>query len=262
MQLDITRFGFGITGKVPTDVVRELAPLVEDAGFTSMWFNHIPRGDAYESMQAAAEVTSRLVLGSGVTSIDSLMSAKEIVDKVVSRNLPQDRLIIGIGANKPPSPLATVEAGIEEIHRSLPDVPVVVGALGPKMRALGVQKGDGVLLNWLIPEAAAAAMEDRGRHAPESNARVALYIRCALGEQNRTAIESEAERYAGFPKYAANFERLGFSAMDAAVAVNTGDELKARLAAFQDVIDMPILRAITAEDSLEAYVSLVDAVRN
>lgn len=261
MTFDITRFGFGITGKVPADVVRELAPMVEQAGFRSMWFNHITNGNAYQSIRTAADVTSTLVLGSGVTSIDSMMSAREIVDHVHDLDLPTDRLIIGIGANKPPSPLRTVQEGIELLHQELSGVPVYVGALGPKMRELGVKEGEGVLLNWLTPEAAQLAMQDRKSHAPETDAKVALYIRCSLGQGKRQAIEAEAARYEGFPSYAANFNRLGFRAMDAAVFVQDGSELKSRLAAFQDVVDQPILRAITAEDTLEAYASLVESVR-
>lgn len=262
MILDIAQFGFGITGKVPLDVVRELAPMVEQAGFSSMWFNHIPNGNAYASMQVAAEVTSSIMLGSGVTSIDSMMSASEVIEEVRQRQLPQDRLIVGVGANKAPSPLTTVREGIDLIHQELPAVPVYVGALGPKMRALGVQHGDGVLLNWLTPDAAREAMEDRHSDAPETNAKVALYIRCALGEPNHQQIRAEADRYSGFPSYAANFKRLGFTAMDAAVAVETPTELQHRLVAFQGVIDQPILRAITAEDSLESYASLVESFRN
>lgn len=262
MTFDISQFGFGITGKVPLEVVRELAPLVEQAGFSSMWFNHIPNGNAYSSMEAAAGVTSSLILGSGVTSIDSLMSANEIVEEVRTRKLPQDRIIIGVGANKPPSPLTSIRDGIDLLNKELANVSVYVGALGPKMRALGVQHGAGVLLNWLTPEAAKSAMDDRRKDAPDTDAKVALYVRCSLGEVNHDAIRSEAARYESFPSYASNFDRLGFRAMDAAVAVDSGEDLRNRLAAYQGVIDQPILRAITAEDTLEAYASLVESARN
>lgn len=262
MTLDITRFGFGITGKVSADVVRELAPLVEKAGFKSMWFNHITNGNAYSSIEVAASVTTSLKLGSGVTSIDSMLTARDILDQVRGRDLPTDRLIIGIGANKPPSPLRTIREGVSLIHGELPGVPVVVGALGPKMRELGVTHADGVLLNWLTPDAAKLAMASRREAAPDSDARVALYIRCALGEENHEALKSEAARYEGFPSYAANFDRLGYRALDAAVQVDNAADLTSRLAAFQDVVDDPILRAITAEETLDAYASLVEALRN
>lgn len=262
MTLDLSQFGFGITGKVPADVVRELAPMVERAGFSTMWFNHITNGNAYASMEAAARVTSRLRLASGVTSIDSMMSAPEIVEQVRNRDLPTDRLVIGIGANKPPSPLRTVQEGIDHLRDELPGVPIYVGALGPKMRALGVTSADGILLNWLTPHAARLAMQDRKVDAPQTGARVALYIRCALGNQARESMLAEIARYESFPSYAANFRRLGFGAMDAAVMVDDGSELRLRLEQYQGVIAEPVLRAITAEDSLEAYTSLLDGLMN
>lgn len=262
MTLDLSQFGFGITGKVSADVVRQLAPIVERAGFGTMWFNHIANGNAYASIEVAAGVTSHLRLASGVTSIDSMMSAKDIVDQVRTRDLPTHRLIIGIGANKPPSPLRSVREGAELIREELPGVPVYVGALGPKMRALGVQWTDGILLNWLTPEAAQLAMEDRRAHAPATDAKVALYIRCALGEAARVAMLVEVARYESFPSYAANFRRLGFGAADAAVMVDDGATLRARLEAYLGVVDEPVLRAITAEDSLDAYASLLDSLIN
>lgn len=262
MSLDISKFGFGITGHVPSEVVRELAPQVEAAGFNTLWFNHTQKANAYAAIQAAASVTSTLRLATGVTSIDAFMSTLQVVDEVRSRDLPHDRLAIGIGASKPPSPLQTIHESIDLLQEELPGVPVYVGALGPKMRALGAQHADGILLNWLTPESASLAMEDRRRDAPDSDANVALYIRCALGLENHEAIKTEAARYSSSPNYAANFKRLGFEAMDAAVCVDDGASLRERLAQYQNVVDEPVLRAITAEDTLEAYSSLVDAARN
>lgn len=260
MSLDLSVWGFGITSTVPHNIVRELAPIVEQAGFGMLWINHIPGGNCYDSIAVAASATSTLTFGSGVTSLNA-MDAATIIQEVKSQELPLDRLTIGIGASKPPSPLDTVERGLELIHEDLPGVPVVVGALGPKMRALGVSNGEGVLLNWLTPEAALGAMEDRHRDAPNTDAIVALYIRCSLGQTGAEAMAREAARYAAIPGYAANFARLGFSAMDAAVCVNDPAALVERLAPYQGVVDQPVLRAITGEESLAAYVSLVESAR-
>jgi len=262
MKFDITKFGFGITGHVPLEVVRELAPLVEEAGFNTLWFNHTKKGNAYAAIEVAAATTTTLKLATGVTSIDAFMNTLQVVEEVRSRDLPADRLTIGIGANQPPSPLRTVHEAIELLHEELPGVPVVVGALGPRMRAIGVQEAEGILLNWLTPQAAKTAMAERRADAPESDAQVALYIRCAFGPENHEAIQKEGERYESFPSYAANFKRLGFGAMDAAVCVDSSEELQARLARYQDTVDAPVLRAITAEDTVQAYASLVDAARN
>lgn len=262
MTFDISRFGFGITGHVPLNVVRELAPIVEQAGFNTLWFNHTKKGNAYAAIEVAASVTSTLHLATGVTSIDAFRNTRGVIEEVRARDLPHDRLTIGIGANQPPSPLRTVREATDLLREELPGVPVIWGALGPKMRALGVQHADGILLNWLTPAAAALAMEDRRRDAPESEAEVALYVRCAFGSANHEAIRVEADRYASFPSYAANFKRLGYTAMDAAVCVDDAAELRDRLAQYQDVVDAPVLRAITAEDTVAAYSSLVEAAIN
>lgn len=260
MTLDLSTFGFGISGKVPHDIVRELAPRVEQAGFRTMWFNHIPNGDALSSIAVAAAVTSTLRLATGVTSVDRMMPALDIVNHVRERDLPVDRLLLGIGANQPPSPLRQVQEATSLLHQELPGVPVIVGALGPKMRAQGVRDADGVLLNWLTPAAASAAMADARAENPD--AYVALYIRTAMGATARTGMDEEIARYSALPSYAANFERLGFTAADAAVIVDSPAQLRERLEAYAEVVTEPVLRAITGQETLEAYVSLVDAARN
>lgn len=262
MTLDLSRFGFGITGKVPHDVVQQLAPLVEAAGFRTMWFNHIPKGDALASIAVAASVTTRMRLATGVTSIDSMMTPVELVQRVREMDLPLDRLVLGVGANKPPSPLRSIEGAASLIHDELPGVPVMVGALGPKMRTLGVTAADGVLLNWLTPEAALGAAEDARRDDTEGSSEVALYIRTAMGAEHREAMTGEIDRYSAIPSYAANFKRLAFEARDAAIVVDTPQELRERLAAYQGIVNEPVLRAIVGEDTIEAYVSLVEAATN
>lgn len=262
MSIDVAKFGFGIVGSTPLDVVRELAPLVEDAGFNTLWFNHTRLANAYRAMEVAAQVTTTLRLATGVTSVDSVMSTRDVIDNVRKLDLPVERLLIGIGASQPPSPLRTIANSITLLRDELPGVPVFVGALGPKMRAIGVREADGILLNWLTPAAASAAMADRLHHTTGTESRVALYVRCSLGQSAAEVMRAEADRYASLPSYAANFKRLGFSAMDAASCVNSGEELRQRLGLYQGVIEEPVIRAITANDTIADYASLIDAVRN
>lgn len=262
MSLDVSRIGFGITGSLSHDVVRELAPRVEEAGFRTLWINHGgDGGDSLASMRVAASVTTRLRMASGVIPVDR-MPAEDIVASFREKGLPADRITIGIGASKPPSPLSRVREAAEVIREEL-GVPIVVGALGPKMRRLGVRKSDGILLNWLTPDGAQKAMEDKKADVADlehRGAEVALYIRCALGEVALPILEREAARYQGIPSYAANFSRLGFSAMDSAVYATDAAHLRAGLEPFVGVVDEPVVRAITATDSLGEYLALVDAV--
>lgn len=261
MTLDLSRMGFGITGSLDHGIVRELAPRVESAGFRTLWINHGAGGDSLASMEVAAGVTSTLRLATGVIPVDRV-PAGEVVATFLKRDLPEDRVVIGIGASAKPSPLTTVREATEVIRAEL-GVPVFVGALGPKMRRVAIRETDGVLLNWLTPEGVRRAMEDKANDLadlPAEDAEIALYIRCALGEDALPVLRREADRYAGIPAYAANFERLGFEAIESAVYATEADELRRRLAAFTGAVDEPVVRAITATDALPEYIALIDAL--
>jgi hypothetical protein len=131
------------------------------------------------------------------------------------------------------------------------------------MRRLGVRESDGVLLNWLTPEGARSAMEDKQRdldNAPDHAAEIALYIRVALGDKAIDVLRSEADRYAAIPSYAANFERLGFTAFDTAVAAHNAVQVREGLGAFVGRVDEPVVRAVTGSDALADYLALLDAI--
>lgn len=261
MNLDLTKMGFGITSAVDHNVVRELAPRLEEAGFRTLWINHGGSGDSLASIQVAASVTSKLRLASGVVPVDRVLP-EDVVRSVKERVLPLDRLILGIGASAPPSPLQTIAHAASFIKNHL-GVRVMVGALGPKMRRLGVRETDGVLLNWLIPESARSARADKERDLsdlPGKQAEVALYIRVALGNEAWPILEREAARYEAIPSYAANFARLDFQALDSAVYGETPAQVRAGLEVFVGAVDEPVVRAITANDALDEFLALVDAV--
>lgn len=261
MNLDLTKMGFGITSTVDHSVVRELAPRLEEAGFRTLWINHGGSGDSLASIQVAASVTTRIRLASGVIPVDRMVP-QEIVRTVQERALPLDRLVLGIGSSAPPSPLNTVSHAASFIHERL-GTPVMVGALGPRMRRLGLQETQGVLLNWLTPEAARRALADKDSDLadlPDKRAEVALYIRTALGQDARPVLEREAARYEAIPSYAANFARLDFRALDSAVYGETWEEIREGLEGFLGTVDEPVVRAITANDVLEEFLALIDSV--
>ena len=261
MNLDLTKMGFGITSSVDHNVVRELAPRLEEAGFRTLWINHGGTGDSLASIQVAASVTTRIRLASGVIPVDRMVP-DEIVRSVQERALPLDRLVLGIGASAPPSPLQTIANAASFIHDRL-GVRVMVGALGPRMRRLGVRETDGVLLNWLTPSAARGALADKDSDLADlsdKHAEVALYVRTALGQDARPVLEREAARYEAIPSYAANFARLGFRALDSAVYGETPQEIRENLERFIGTVDEPVVRGITANDALEEYLGLVDTV--
>ncbi len=256
-----TEMGFGIAGALAHDVVRDIAPRLERAGFSTLWVNDTPGGDSLESLAAAAEVTSTLRLATGVIPVDR-RPAEEIIATVRRLRLPERRLTIGIGSSSPPSPLSRIASSIDVLHATL-SCDVMVGALGPKMRTLAVTQGDGALLNWLTPDAARQAIADKDRAVKEnagSGARMALYVRTALGEPAQQRLNAEAERYEGIPAYAANFRRLGVRAVDTAVRSDEPKDIRDGLARYGGTLDEIVIRAITANDTIDDYVALIDAV--
>ncbi|HEV2067149.1 MAG TPA: LLM class flavin-dependent oxidoreductase [Thermomicrobiales bacterium] len=253
--------GFGIAGALDHAVVRTIAPRLEAAGFATLWVNDTPDGDSLRSLAAAAEVTSSLHLATGVISVDR-RPVEEIISAVHRLDLPQSRLTVGIGSSAPPSPLSRIEASIDALHRELASR-VMVGALGPRMRRVAVVQADGALLNWLTPDAARRAVADMEQAVEGSGGRrghMALYVRTALGDAAGARLEVEAERYAGIKSYAANFRRLGVRAIDTAIRSSTPAGIRDGIARYDGTLDEIVIRAITAKDTIEEYLELMDAV--
>lgn len=241
-----TPVSIGITDLTPLDTVRALAPRIERLGFHALWINDLPGGDPLAGLREAAAVTERLGLATGVVPLDRrpVATLAPGLD-----GIPADRLVLGVGSGRAERPLALVEEGLATL-RGVTSARLVVGALGPRMRRLAAERGDGALFNWLTPPAAAATTAELhaaagGRDAAgERDVRGILYARTTVEAAARPALEREAAAYDAFPAYAANFARLGFRAIDATI----GDA--ATLAAYDGTVDELVLRAITPANSL------------
>jgi alkanesulfonate monooxygenase SsuD/methylene tetrahydromethanopterin reductase-like flavin-dependent oxidoreductase (luciferase family) len=239
----------GIPGSTDAAIVRRIAPLVEAAGYATLWVNDTPGGDALTTLGIAAEVTSTLRLATGVIPLDRL-AASTILER--ARDLPVDRLTLGVGSGGARHGLDLIERSVDELRDA--GVPLVVGALGPRTRALAARVADGVLLNWLDPASAAAAMADLHRDAGGRAVRGILYARTIAEPAARPAVESEARRYAGIPSYAANFARLGIDAR--ATTIDLADP--GTVTAFAGVDEL-VLRAVTATGSAAELELLIES---
>jgi alkanesulfonate monooxygenase SsuD/methylene tetrahydromethanopterin reductase-like flavin-dependent oxidoreductase (luciferase family) len=242
----------GLAGSLGPDVIARIAPAVEDAGFHTLWVNDTPDGDALAALAAASRVTERLRLATGVVPVDR-RSADAVAAEVASLRLPLDRLTLGIGSGAAKEgALARVRHAIDVLHQT--GVPrVLVGALGPKMRRTGAEHAEGVLLNWVPPIEARVQADALRAVAPAAH--VAVYVRTAIVSAARDRLDAETARYASFPNYAANFERMGVDAADTTIrdVTELGDGLEAYTAAADEVV----LRAIVPDDTVEAYVEFV-----
>lgn len=240
----------GVAAALGPDAIAALAPAVESAGFHALWVNDTPGADSLAALAAAAAVTDRLTLATGVVPMDR-RPPESIADAV--RALPQDRLVLGIGSGGVRSgALALMRDAVGRL-REVTSARVLIGALGPRMRRLGAAEADGVLLSWLTPEAATAQAGEA--RAVGADAHVALYVRAALDPDAVQRLEEEAGRYGAIPQYKANFERLGIAP---GATVLRPDDFGSGIRDYRSAVDEVVLRAIVPEDDVDAYARFIE----
>lgn len=249
--MKLARVSIGLPGATEAAVLRDVAPRIEAAGFRGLWLNDTPKGDALAGLAVAASVTSTLWLGAGVIPVDR-RSGTDIAERAA--DLPTQRLVIGVGSGGPADARARVRTALEQL-RSATTATLLVGALGPRMRALAAEAADGILLNWLTPSAARTASDEL--HAVSPASRAVLYARTALETDALSALAAEAAQYATYPSYAANFARLGIDAIDTTIVGADIDSLHERAREYLSGVDELVLRAVVPRDgSLTRFVEL------
>jgi alkanesulfonate monooxygenase SsuD/methylene tetrahydromethanopterin reductase-like flavin-dependent oxidoreductase (luciferase family) len=238
----------GVAAALGPERIARIAAAAESAQFHALWVNDTPGADALAALTAAAAATDSLTLATGVLPVDR-RSAADIAAE--ARDLPQERLVLGIGSGGARvGALDLVRAAIATL-RSETTARVLVGALGPRMRALAAADADGPLLSWLTPDA--AARQAALAHADGGYA--ALYIRTALDEAASGRLADEAARYGSYPAYAANLARLGIAAADTVLAPGTFADGIRR---YRDAVDEVVLRAIVPDDGEAEYVRFIE----
>ena len=259
MTTRTTTRGFGISSLVPHDIVAALATAAEEGGYAMFWVNDLPGASGIASLGAAAKAAPRIELGVGVLAVDR-WDAPRIAGEIDAARIAPQRLTIGIGAGQ----LSTgSRAAVSDVARGLAAIGgrrVVVGSLGPKMTRLGGAQAEGVLLNWVTPEAAAtlAGVAAEGGQERGRQPWIATYTRVATDEAARSRLVAECESYEGYPAYARHFQRIGFGAMDTSVI---GDRavVKGWLEGFDGVVDHVVVRAIAATGTLDGYLAVLRA---
>jgi alkanesulfonate monooxygenase SsuD/methylene tetrahydromethanopterin reductase-like flavin-dependent oxidoreductase (luciferase family) len=253
--------GFALFAATAPEVIRAAAREAEALGYTSFWVNHPGSTDGLAVLAHAAAETQRVDLGVGVIPLHT-RGAESIVPGVRDTRLPLARLLLGVGSPNPKS-LDRVRTGVAALRAQL-STRIIVAALGPKMCALAGEIADGVLLNWVTPEyasrsadlvrAGAAAV---GRPAP----RIYAYVRLALGAAGRARTAQEAGRYDAIPAYGANFARMGVKPIETAIAVDSPQAVRPALDRWRGAVDEVVLRAVTANDTLDETLALVRAAK-
>ncbi len=254
-------YGFALSAATAPEVIRASAREAEGCGYSSFWVNHPGATDGLAALGLAAPETRRIDLGVGVIPLHT-RGPESIVQGVRAGALPHDRLALGVGSPNPGA-LARVRAGIAELRSQL-GVRLVVAALGPQMCRLAGEIADGVLFNWLTPEHAHRSAEwvrAGAAAAARPGPRLLAYVRVALGPAACDRLQEEGARYATIPAYTAHFARMGAKPLETAIAARSPEEMRPALGRWQGVLDEIVLRAVTAQDTVEETVALLRAAR-
>jgi alkanesulfonate monooxygenase SsuD/methylene tetrahydromethanopterin reductase-like flavin-dependent oxidoreductase (luciferase family) len=251
--------GFGIDATVAAEVAADVAAEAERAGYTSFWVNGSPPAGALDIITRVAQRTD-LELGVGVFPLTDI-PAEDLVTEIRERDLPQDRLSIGVGSSRRPGALSEVRQAVETLRDGL-DVVVVTGAAGPRMTALAGEIADAVIFTWWIPpevERSRVYLKRGASMVGREPPPVVSYIRCALLPQGADALAKRAAAYDSIPRYREVFARNGITAADAVVTGSSRSDLMPRIEEEEAVVDRPVIRAVPASDTVESLVELVMA---
>ena len=253
--------GFALFAGSTPEIIRASAKEAEALGYTSFWVNHPGSFDGLAALAHAAGETRRIELGIGVIPLHT-RGPEEIVKGVRATALPLERLLLGVGSPNPNS-LGRVRDGVAALKSQL-KTRVIVAALGPKMCRLAGEVADGVLFNWLTPEHArlsAGLVREGAKAAGRTPPTLYAYVRLALGPKAVAKLAEEGGRYAAIPAYGANFERMGVKPVETCIGAQQAEEIPPALAKWDGVVDEVVLRAITAEDTVEENTALLRAAR-
>jgi 5,10-methylenetetrahydromethanopterin reductase len=180
------KFGIEFVPKEPYWKIAAYGLIAEQNGFSNMWItDHYSNRNVYTTLAAAALYTNKIIFGTGVTNpwmVNPVITAEAIASL---DEIAPGRIVLGMGAGDKTTleevgvemgkPLGAVRESIE-IFRKLTagesiafegdvfktagaklkfkpktNIPVYVGAQGPKMLELAGKIGDGVLVNASHP---------------------------------------------------------------------------------------------------------------
>jgi probable F420-dependent oxidoreductase len=239
--------------------LRDIAALSAEAevlGYQSVWVAEVAGYDAVSMLMAAAAATSRIRLATGIAGVylrDPLLAA---MSANAINEYANGRLILGLGTSTQviverwhgipwTAPLTHMRAYTALIGRLLAGervssddgpyrmhgaqltvpsagpVPVVFGALGPRMLALAGEVADGVLFNFpslsYARQAAAAVREAAARAGRDpASVLIAAFLRTTVTDAPEAMLpryQSELLSYVMAPVYQRVFAADGYTAV-------------------------------------------------
>jgi alkanesulfonate monooxygenase SsuD/methylene tetrahydromethanopterin reductase-like flavin-dependent oxidoreductase (luciferase family) len=252
--------GFGVAAGLDAEVARPLAARCAELGYRSLWSNDHPGASGLDTLAVFAESAPELDLGVAVIALDR-HEPEQIATKIEETGLDPAKLLVGVGAGFSEKPLTKMRESLPALREALPDVRLVLAAMGPKMCALAGSGYDGAFFNWMTPRFAAEArekVEEGAREAGGEPPPVHGYVRTAVGEDAADRLAKEESFYRDLHDgYRDHFARLGEPEGTVGVAAGDRDAAQRELASYS-ALDVVVVRGL-ASATAEAMVALAEA---
>jgi alkanesulfonate monooxygenase SsuD/methylene tetrahydromethanopterin reductase-like flavin-dependent oxidoreductase (luciferase family) len=252
--------GFGVAAGLDPTVARPLAARCAEVGYDSIWSNDHPGAKGLETLAEFAAAAPEIDLGVAVIALDRTPPG-EIAADIERLGLDPARLWLGVGAGFSEKPLTRMRESLSELRDQLPDVRLVLAAMGPKMCALAGAEFDGAFFNWMTPEFAArarlqveAGAGEAGRECPP----VFGYVRTAVGDDAAERLAKEESFYRDLHDgYRNHFARLDEPAGTVGVAAPDRGIAQKLLGAYT-ALDTVVVRGL-ASATVESMTAVADA---
>ncbi len=254
---------FGVAAGLDPEVAQPLAARCAELGYQSMWSNDHPGAKGLATLAEFAAAAPAVDLGVAVIALDRT-PAEQIAADVEEFGIDPARLWLGVGAGFDKKPLTAMRESLPELRRLLPDVKLVLAAMGPKMCELAGSAYDGVFFNWMTPGFASGARAkveagaaDTGRPTPP----VFGYVRTAVGPDAPERLAKEESFYRDLHKgYRDHFDRLAEPEGTVGVAAADSEDVQRQLSAYEGTLDTIVVRGL-ASAKVEPMTALAQAAR-
>jgi alkanesulfonate monooxygenase SsuD/methylene tetrahydromethanopterin reductase-like flavin-dependent oxidoreductase (luciferase family) len=252
--------GFGVAAGLDPEVARPLAARCAEAGYGSMWSNDHPGAKGLETLAAFGAAAPEVDLGVAVIALDRT-PPETIAADIERLGIDPARLWLGVGAGFSEKPLTKMRESLPQLRERLPDVRLVLAAMGPKMCALAGAEFDGVFFNWMTPGFAAGArekVEAGAREAGHDAPPVFGYVRTAIGPDAAERLAKEESFYRDLHKgYRDHFDRLNEVKGTVGVAAPNATAAQDALSAYR-ALDTVVVRGL-ASAKVEPMTALAEA---
>jgi alkanesulfonate monooxygenase SsuD/methylene tetrahydromethanopterin reductase-like flavin-dependent oxidoreductase (luciferase family) len=239
---------FGVAAGLDPGVAVPLAARCAELGYGSMWSNDHPGAKGLETLAEFAKGAPTLDLGVGVIALDRT-PAEVIAAEIDRLGLDPGRLWLGVGSGFSKRPLTAMRVALPELREKLPEVKLVLAAMGPKMCRLAGTSYDGAFFNWMTPDFAAVKREQVEAGAAEAGHQtppIFGYVRTAVGPDAARRLVEEENRYRHLHQaYEDHFARLEAPAGTVGIAAADADETQGALATYA-ALDTIVVRALAS----------------